>query len=63
MKKYKHLTQSKRETIYELIYKKKSLRCIATVVGFNVSSVSRELDKNNAANIYKPHKAQSKRCF
>jgi IS30 family transposase len=44
--KYKQLTIEKREKIQELLWQKKSARHIAKDLGRNVSSISREIKRN-----------------
>ena len=44
---YNHLAIEEREKIQELLWKKTSVREIARVVNRNVSTISREIKKNN----------------
>lgn len=44
--KYKHLSIEEREKIQELLWQKVSLRTIAKTIGRNVTSVSREIQRN-----------------
>lgn len=45
---YKHFTLEEREYLYELLNKKYSFRKIAEILGRNVSSVSREVNRNKS---------------
>lgn len=60
--KYKQLTIKEREKIQELIWGKKSLREIAGVLGRNVSTISREIKRNELHNYrkYVPRVADDK---
>ena len=47
--KYKHLTIEEREIIQLMLWEKQSVRTIAKQLGRNVSSISREINKNRDA--------------
>jgi IS30 family transposase len=59
MKTYKKLNKSEREMIYELLHQNMSLRNIAGALNRNVSTISREINKNHGKH-YKPHKAHER---
>jgi IS30 family transposase len=44
---YIHLSIEERERIQKLLWEKKSIRCIADILGRSPSSISREIKKNN----------------
>lgn len=54
MKSYTHFTLKEREYLQELLSEEKSLRKIAEILGRNVSSVSREVNRNKSK--YPPKK-------
>lgn len=60
MSHYHHLSISERESIWELFIKGKSLREIASGLGRNVSTISRELKRNKYRKIYRPSEAEKK---
>lgn len=59
---YKQLTVEERETIQELLWQKLSVRAIAKELGRNVSSVSREIKRNQTEQLklYRPRLAHEK---
>ena len=59
-----HLTLSQRETLYELLWKKKSQQEIAEVIGCSQSTISRELVRNKAGPRlrYLPDRAEEIAC-
>ena len=60
MSHYHHLSITERECIWENYIRGKSLHEIAACVGRNVSTVSRELKRNQKGGSYRPSEAQSK---
>lgn len=60
--KYKHLSIEEREKIQELLWQKKSIRCIAAKLGRSPSSISREIERNKPPerNRYTPRVAQER---
>lgn len=60
MSHYHHLSISERESIWESFIKGKSLREIASALGRNVSTISRELKRNKYKKIYRPSEAEKK---
>lgn len=60
--KYKQLTIEEREKIQELLWQKMSVRDIAKALGRNVSSISREIKRNQTEqlNLYRPRLAHDK---
>lgn len=58
--KYKHLLIEEREKIQELLWQKASIRIIAKAIGRSPSSVSREIRRNNTAelHLYSPRLAR-----
>ena len=58
MSHYHHLSISERESIWESVLKGKSLRQIASELGRNVSTISREIRRNRQAHGYRPSEAQ-----
>lgn len=59
---YKQITKEERDRLSLYRAQGKSLRCIASLVGRNVSTISRELKRNTAPinDYYLPHKAQER---
>lgn len=59
---YKHLTIEEREQIQRLLWQKVSIRDIAQAIGRNVSTVSREIAKNNPEHrkVYTPRLAHER---
>lgn len=61
MSHYQHLSIKERESIWENKIKGKSLSEIARIIGRDVSTVKRELDRNSKGGIYRPSQAQ--KCY
>lgn len=59
MSHYQHLSISERESIWESVLKGKSFRQIASELGRNVSTISREIKRNKSRNGYRPSEAQA----
>jgi IS30 family transposase len=60
MRSYKHLTLDQKCTIAGLLSIKKSVREIAKIINVNPSTVSREIKRNSASNIYQASIAHDK---
>lgn len=58
--RYKHLTKVNRLEISILLNKGHGVRDIASALGYNPSSISREIMNNSVSGIYDPYKAQHK---
>ena len=60
--KYQHLTIEEREKIQEMLWQKSSIRSIATALGRNSSSITRELKRNlpPERKVYAPRLANAK---
>lgn len=58
MSHYHHLSISERESIWESVLQGKSLRQIAGELGRSVSTISRELKRNQSGRSYRPSVAQ-----
>lgn len=61
MSHYQHLSIKERESIWENKIKEKSLSEIARIIGRDVSTVKRELDRNSEESVYRPSQAQ--KCY
>lgn len=57
MKKYKHLSDGDRLSIYHGLQKGESLRSVAKLIGRNPGTISREVVRNNTAKVYLPDTA------
>ena len=59
---YKQLTVEERERIQELLWQNVSLRAVAKELGRNVSSISREIRRNQTKqrNLYRPRLAHER---
>src|SRR3989338_546875 len=68
MKEYKHLSEGDRLSIYCGLQKGMSLRSIATMLGRNPGTISREVARNKTPEIYLPdtagwqYRERRKRC-
>lgn len=60
MSHYKHLNIFERECLWEMHIKGESLRKIAKKLGRNVSTISREIKRNQKRHPYSPTKAQTR---
>lgn len=55
MKTYKHLTEEERNQIVVLVNRKKTFREIARILSRNVSTITREIEKNYGRRHYRAH--------
>jgi IS30 family transposase len=61
--KYKHISPEQRIQIYELLYKGETLTSIALVLGYNKSSIHRELKRNCSKIGYRPDWANNEYAY
>ena len=61
-KKYRHLSLAERESIIEMLWEEKTISYIATALGRDKSTLSRELRRNTSPiyRCYMPHRAQER---